>query len=76
MTADSGHRDPGPGYRAPFEAGLCERCAWVRWTGNRRGAVFALCKRSGEDRRFARYPRLPVESCAGFESAEQAEERE
>jgi hypothetical protein len=36
-----------------------------------RGAVFSLCERSrSEPDRYARYPRLPVERCDGFEAAE------
>jgi hypothetical protein len=29
--------------------------------------VFSLCERSKTDARFPKYPRLPVESCPGFE---------
>jgi hypothetical protein len=56
---------------APVPAGLCDRCRFQRLVPNRRGSVFSLCERSREDAAFPRYPRLPVERCAGF--AERAE---
>jgi hypothetical protein len=49
--------------------GLCARCAHARRIESRRGAAFWLCERSGFDDRFARYPRLPVLRCDGFEAA-------
>ncbi len=49
------------------EAGLCERCRHQRLVPNTRGSVFSLCERSRTDKRFPRYPRLPVLECAGFE---------
>jgi hypothetical protein len=33
-----------------------------------RGAVFYQCGKSFEDTRFAKYPRLPVLVCAGYEA--------
>jgi hypothetical protein len=33
-----------------------------------RGSQFILCELSRSDARFARYPRLPVLSCEGFEA--------
>ena len=51
-------------------AGLCDRCAHRRLIATRRGSVFSLCERSrAEPARFARYPRLPVLRCPGFEPA-------
>jgi len=50
--------------------GLCAHCSWVRRVGNRRGSEFFMCGRATEDRRFPRYPALPVLSCRGFEPAE------
>jgi hypothetical protein len=32
-----------------------------------RGSQFRRCMRAETDERFARYPRLPVVECAGFE---------
>ncbi|MBA2581232.1 MAG: hypothetical protein H0V03_10400 [Thermoleophilaceae bacterium] len=49
------------------ERGLCDSCAHQRLVSNTRGSVFSLCRRSAEDRRYPRYPRLPVTRCAGHE---------
>jgi hypothetical protein len=48
-------------------AGLCGRCRHQRLVPNTRGSVFSLCERSRTDKRFPRYPRIPVGSCVGFE---------
>ena len=55
--------------RADPSVGLCSVCAHSRVTGNRRGSIFWLCRRSTDDARFRRYPRLPVARCPGFEPA-------
>ncbi len=47
-------------------AGLCDRCQHQRLVSNTRGSTFSLCELSRTDPAFPRYPRLPVESCAGF----------
>jgi len=47
--------------------GLCGRCIHSKVVENRRGSRFYLCRRSVDDGRFPRYPRLPVVSCPGFE---------
>lgn len=52
---------PGPG--------LCAMCANVRIVGNRRGSTFFLCGLAEVDRRFPKYPPLPVLRCPGFEAA-------
>jgi hypothetical protein len=50
------------------DAGLCETCVYQRLVRNTRGSEFSLCERSKtEPDRFPRYPRLPVERCAGYE---------
>jgi hypothetical protein len=50
------------------DAGLCETCVHQRLVRNTRGSEFSLCERSKtEPDRFPRYPRLPVEQCAGYE---------
>ena len=54
-------------------AGLCARCRHARRIVSRRESEFVLCERSRTDPRFARYPRLPVRECPGFEPV--AEER-
>jgi hypothetical protein len=52
--------------------GLCALCAHVRVVRSGRGSTFYLCERSLSDRRFAKYPRLPLTSCDGFDRKEQA----
>ena len=49
------------------KAGLCASCLYVRLVQSSRGCKFYLCRRSESDPRFARYPRLPVIKCPGFE---------
>jgi hypothetical protein len=39
-----------------------------------RGSTFYLCRLSFSDPRFARYPPLPVLSCAGFVPCEEAKD--
>jgi hypothetical protein len=34
---------------------------------NSRASTFYMCRRAETDESFARYPRLPVRECAGFE---------
>jgi hypothetical protein len=50
-----------------MKAGLCDDCRWQRIVGNTRGSRFSMCERSKVDERFAKYPRLPVERCPGYE---------
>jgi len=55
-------------------AGLCARCEHQREVRNTRGSSFSLCERSRvEPQRFARYPRLPVLACDGFEERASAD---
>jgi len=49
--------------------GLCSVCVNVRVVGNRRGSTFFLCGLAETDRRFPKYPPLPVLRCPGFEAA-------
>jgi hypothetical protein len=48
-------------------SGLCDRCAFSVAIVSARKSVFVLCKKSGADSDFAKYPRLPVLECRGFE---------
>jgi hypothetical protein len=57
-------------------AGLCDRCRHQRLVRNTRGSAFSLCELSKTDPNFPRYPRLPVRSCAGFTSRNDAEEEQ
>lgn len=47
--------------------GLCEHCRHVQIVQNARGSKFYLCRRANEDASFAKYPRLPVLTCRGYE---------
>jgi hypothetical protein len=62
MMDDSGKLRQGK----PTE-GLCATCRHARRVANDRGSVFVMCEKSKTDRRFPRYPRLPVQQCAGYE---------
>jgi hypothetical protein len=53
--------------RAAEQTGLCADCAYVRWVRSQRGSGFVMCRRSAGDERYARYPRLPVRACSGYE---------
>lgn len=55
-------------------AGLCETCRHQQVVRNTRGSSFSLCRRSREDERYPRYPRLPVTRCPGYDA--RAEQRE
>lgn len=50
-----------------MKIGLCESCKNAEVIANRRGSVFYLCKLWERDTSFAKYPRLPVLACAGYE---------
>ena len=54
--------------------GLCLTCRHVRVVQNAHSSTFYLCRRAEDDARFARYPRLPVLRCAGYEPAEESED--
>jgi len=47
--------------------GLCADCVYGHSVKSDRGSVFLLCELSRKDQRFAKYPRLPVLSCPGYE---------
>ena len=67
----------GPGAAAERrpDAGLCHHCRHQQLIRNTRGSVFSLCRRSrDEPERFARYPRLPVVACPGYQPAITEEE--
>jgi hypothetical protein len=49
------------------EAGLCASCRHARRVESDRGSRFWRCARSADDPRFAKYPRLPVLQCPGYE---------
>jgi len=47
--------------------GLCARCVNARHIISAKGSTFWLCRKAEDDPRFAKYPRLPVLRCHGFE---------
>jgi|GEM_PF-3299672 len=55
------------GLRDPI--GLCADCAHTRVVQSAHGSTFYLCRLAEVDPHFARYPRLPVLRCAGYEPA-------
>jgi hypothetical protein len=52
--------------------GLCAECAHRRAITSNRGSTFVICRKSADDPRFPRYPRLPVVHCDGFTPADPA----
>ena len=54
-------------FPAVTPAGLCGTCRHARLITTARGSRFLLCERSKTDRRFPRYPQLPVLACTGYE---------
>lgn len=48
-------------------AGLCADCIHAKKITSERGSVFIFCLLSQTDPRFAKYPRLPVLECPGYE---------
>jgi hypothetical protein len=50
-----------------MDIGLCQQCASLRKVESNKGSTFFLCRRSVADKRFPKYPPLPVISCSGFE---------
>ena len=57
------------GLRDPI--GLCAACRHARLVQSARGSTFYLCRLAESNPRYARYPRLPVLRCAGYETAEE-----
>jgi hypothetical protein len=51
----------------PKLIGLCARCRQARVIRSDRGSTFYLCSVFFVDRRFPKYPRLPVLNCTAFD---------
>jgi len=47
--------------------GLCANCRHARVIENRRGSRFHLCRLGVDNPDYAKYPRLPVTYCQGYE---------
>ncbi len=54
--------------------GLCATCRHARLIQSSHGSTFYLCRLSDTDPRFAKYPRLPVLRCAGYDRLERDED--
>ena len=52
-------------------AGLCATCRQAEVIASDRGSRFLRCLKSRADPRFARYPRLPMLRCDGYEPLEE-----
>jgi hypothetical protein len=48
-------------------AGLCPTCLHARVVPSARGSRFLMCARAKDDPGYAKYPRLPVVECPGYE---------
>ena len=46
--------------------GLCKDCVFSRIIESAKGSRFYLCRLSETDRRFPKYPPLPVMNCTGY----------
>lgn len=56
-----------------IDRGLCDYCSHQRLVPNTRGSVFSMCERAKDDPRYAKYPRIPVLACPGFERSPEGE---
>jgi hypothetical protein len=53
------------------QVGLCATCQHARRIESAKGSTFWLCRLAETDRRFAKYPPLPVVRCLGYEAQRQ-----
>jgi hypothetical protein len=51
---------------AHVKAGLCDSCVHQKLIKSGRGSLFSMCLLHRTDKRFAKYPRIPVERCPGY----------
>lgn len=59
----------------PIQIGLCSACQHHRVIRSDSGAGYILCKLAKTDPGFAKYPRLPVLECPGFEGRDETWEK-
>ena len=52
---------------AAADPGLCSDCTHALRIKSDRGSAFLQCQLSFTDPKFARYPRLPVFACGGYQ---------
>lgn len=55
--------------------GLCAACKYARVVRSAKGSAFLMCELAKTDRRFNKYPPLPVLRCAGYQEKEQNNEQ-
>lgn len=65
-------QDFAPTAKPDPQTGLCKACLHARTIESAKGSSFLLCQRSATDPSYAKYPRLPVLSCPGYEPAKQS----
>ena len=65
---------PGP-TDVRVMAGLCGGCAHAIVRPTRRGTVYLRCALAAVDDRFAKYPRLPVVRCDGYQPADSGDDQ-
>jgi hypothetical protein len=58
-----------PEASASIKFGLCADCVHARTITSEKGSIFLQCRLSFSDSRFAKYPRLPVLRCSGYEKS-------
>jgi hypothetical protein len=58
---------PSPHSIAARNFGLCADCVHARQITSDRASIFLQCQLSFTDQQFAKYPRLPVLTCNGYE---------
>lgn len=58
---------------ATLNVGQCTFCRYRKTIASARGSQFVLCQLANSDKKFAKYPRLPVTGCSGFVALEQLE---
>ena len=49
------------------QKGICLDCKLAKIVVSAKASRFIQCQKHFEDKRFAKYPRLPVMACSGFE---------
>jgi hypothetical protein len=59
------------GLVLPVDPGLCALCRHAQVKGTNRGTAYLRCTRASWDDSLAKYPRLPVIGCVGFEPADE-----
>ncbi len=47
--------------------GLCSLCKHVKVIKSAKGSTFIMCELAKTDKRFSKYPPLPVLHCVGFD---------